>query len=350
MAKHSTSSKDLFSTTYNVAIISYNATRWWSWWEVVSFLELHFDNIPAFVRTLKSKNWSKASTEKMLEIINIPSQANNPFPGLKRFQMEVQLHVCKIAGEPFVKTGYLLETKGFVAPFVYELIVELKSHVDCWNLGGVLHSELKDWFERKRRLWESHPYTFLQTEEPEKTLSTAISSVRAMHTYFMEKFWEERGALRSVVSLFKTVRIFCPFFLNNLVESGEFDEQDGLYKCLSPLKKIKGISTLLLQEMAKEYPVLKLHLEELCQNNEKKDSLKENAEFAWKFWCKLHQTGKIDAWWQAVQHVAILHPCSTAMEGVFSVAKGNVKANQNQMRPAKQEISAILASNGQDLY
>jgi len=86
-------------------------------------------------------------------------------------------------------------------------------------------------------------------------------------------------------------------------------------------------------------------VDEFVEFNQKK-SLKENIESAWEFWCSLHRRKLINAWWDAVCIVSLLHPCSIDAEKIFSVAKGNVKSTQGKMSADKQEIGTLLSFNG----
>ena len=76
-----------------------------------------------------------------------------------------------------------------------------------------------------------------------------------------------------------------------------------------PLKKLKGVDGVLIDAMLKEAGLVHAKVGEWKSFNDK-SSLKDNVALAWDFWCSLKKERAIDAWWTAVEIVAVLQPCS----------------------------------------
>lgn len=360
MVSTSASAATYFKEKYGVRPKSYSATRWWSWWEIVVFLKENFACIPQFLRVMEQKKWSTKSVTKMLDVIRQDNEHG-------RWRLEMQIYVTVNAGRFFCTTSYLLETKGFIAPFVFGLIQRVFHNTQDMREGAGVQEAWEFWdrqFQKYSRAgMQAHP--FLAREDLSKgPMISALKAAENMFQYFFQAFWnkEEKGSdgnvripaaeMRGVVDLFRICSIFNPYSLFQKFEAGFFNQQDAWYNALKCLSSIRGISDALVQTMLTEVGDLRTAIYEFndfCPDFVSFE-LKQKVEVSWKFWCDLEKdpVRKAPSWWKAVKVVALLHPASVRAEVVFSIGKGNVNKTQHNLKAEKQEIGLILAANDPD--
>lgn len=166
--------------------------------------------------------------------------------------------------------------------------------------------------------------------------------VRALHNYFVTRFWHNGGPLKAEVQEFEALQIFCPYHMKQRIDSAE-DNQ--CWAIVEPLKCLPDVEKLLGQ-MCEQYVNFKVLLEEWIANNLQKESIMERALQAWSFWQHVEGAGAgCRAWWTAASYVALRQPSSCSAERFFSVAQGTTKKTQASLLDENQEIRHLLAFN-----
>lgn len=167
-------------------------------------------------------------------------------------------------------------------------------------------------------------------------------AVRALHNYFVTRFWQNGAPLNSEVREFDALQIFCPYYLKQRIDSAE-DNQ--CWAIVEPLKCLPDVEKLLGQ-MCEQYVNLKVKLDEWIANNPQKKPVMERAMQAWSFWQHVERAGAgCRAWWTAASYVALRQPSSCTAERFFSVAQGTTKKTQSSLQDENQEIRHLLAFN-----
>jgi hypothetical protein len=81
-----------------------------------------------------------------------------------------------------------------------------------------------------------------------ETVAHCEGVVDKMHSYFLETVWNEDAVLSEQVRMFKSARLFDPFFLDKILS--ERDTPALLWEDLEPLLQINGFDRNLLDRMS----------------------------------------------------------------------------------------------------
>lgn len=112
------------STFDDMAFPTYTAVRWWSMQHAVAALEPVFHSIPSFLRQQK-KTTCQATIASLLDMLS-SNQCRD------RFRLEIQLFVVKSTAKPLVDASLVLQSNGFVAAFVADVIENVDVSCVTW--------------------------------------------------------------------------------------------------------------------------------------------------------------------------------------------------------------------------
>lgn len=309
-----------------------NSTRWWSWFELIDILDKNWIHVLPTLRECQKKNVAEKSVKSMIEILCSSS---------KRFGLRLEMKYYILQARPYVKAGYSLESKKMIAPYVQQIIAELKTarllnRDDDSDLEAIIQELTKN----SNAAW-STDYDFM-----EKWKKYVCAEAKKMHDYWSDTAECRVAQLRRQLDVYEAVSFFCPFKLAKLFSSlllfgNSFEEFDQI-SIFASFEKVPGFSRDLIRKLQNSFPQLLVCLKEAASTLRKLPFL-QMADQAWDFW-KAHQN-VLPAWWEAAKIVALLSPSSAAAEGFFSVAKGVLKRTQSSLLPEHEELKVLSAYN-----
>ena len=187
MFSHSAAVRLAWKTRTGTAMTTYNATRWWSKWEVMKQVLEYFGDVEPFLRENENDHLAPATTGQLLDIFNDASDA------------KLELAALIDGGSHFVTTTYYLEGDGPLLFSCYERLASV-SHsvaVDAYpNLEGVASRQ-------------ANGNLALCNKLVTKTKQCISPGLR----FFQRKFSEE---FHDLVRAFKSARLCCPVQVQNL--------------------------------------------------------------------------------------------------------------------------------------
>merc|ERR1711991_1005850 len=343
MMRRSQAAKFQFKSKFpGQEVPSFSPTRWWSWAEAIIKLAplVETGKVFVFLDECKKSKISEKLVHKLSELVVGGSSWN-------RFALEMEFFAVKFVAKPFIKTNLLLQSDGFIAAFVFEIMDELR---DAIKLGKDQSGELENAFVQAKkkydqtnlqRVKEGKPAPFSWTTNhvlQDELKAHARRVAEEMETYMNQKFFLEGAPLHDALQCFKACKLFNPFELVKLEVVGWND--------LTPLLEINGFSKQLLDDMLVEAVEFTVRLKQWCRVNPiAQSSLSSKMEQAWSFWVSLEKNVELKAWRDAAEIVALLVPTSCEPERFFSKAKGLTKKTQMSLTDENQETKHLVAYN-----
>ena len=292
---HSSRVKLAWKGRTGTAMKSFSETRWWSKWEMMNQVGVHFGDILPFLQ--ENQDASASTNRQLRSILESPDQSR-----ILRLQLAAMMDV----GKHFVQGTYALEGDG---PLVLECYSKLQAITTA-----LAQNELPNLKAAAREIAEAH-----NLDAAHLVMQTMAGANPAV-TWFLQKFNLHLG---DTVAAFRKARFFDP------VEAQAFN--------LTP-EKVRSLNCFpfLSDDLDSLVDELPLYLAAI------QDVELESLEEKWKWWSRRND---LPHWQEAVKKLVLVQPSSAASERVFSMLTSCFGDQQTHALEETVEASIMLRYN-----
>lgn len=278
------------------AMKSYSATRWWSKWEVMQQVMMHFGDVQPFLEATQ----------------DIAPRLNDHLTGLltseaDRKALMMELAAVVDAGEPFVKATYNLEGDGVLVFHAYSTLQALSAAAAQRHYPNVA---------AQASALGNTP------AEVDELVTLARNGVQPGINYFLQKFNTD---LYDIVRAFRAARMACPTTVQELHPHPQDVQQLRQFPFLD--------DDAIIGDLQKELPT---YLAEA-------DGIRVDRGQELRWW-KDHQAA-LPHWSSAASQLALVQPSSAAAERVFSLLRAQFDEQQGGALEDYLEAAVMLAYN-----
>ena len=291
---HSPKAKLLWKEQTGRSMATYSATRWWSKWEVLHQLMVHFGDVEPFLR--KNEDVGPSTRQKLLSFFDDSQKT-----GLLKLELAAVIDY----GEAFVKATYNLEGDGPLAFTCYEEIQAVDASIHVANSSNV---------QAVAKSVTPSLQVQLQLE------AYAKACVKPGLDYLKQ---QEQSSLKAPLAAFKAARLFCPDKIN-LLRPTAAD--------IDSLLAFPFLDMATLSLLKEELPTYLATAEGVACDTDR------------LLWWKMKES-KLPAWASAVKKVLLAQPSSAASERVFSLLKSGFGEQQDNSLQDYLEASVMLRYN-----
>jgi hypothetical protein len=338
------------------------ANRWWSWWQMMSYVMERFGEIDGYLRDLRGNEFCKESVAKLERLLNGWTEerrgdatARPPVPPSRKqhapMRHSIMLELAAVVdwGQQFVEVTALLESDGLVVVDVFNMLLRLEyaMSMPVWtNVNAVSSAYYAKFVPR-----EAPNAPELMNQGIARDMKHVEAVMKPAADYFKSHFGaiadcDGRGAEMSHLTLlFKCVRILDPFKAVQLFTKGD-TVTDG------------EMGAGLVDNLAKVFPALSADRARVAALKGELPTYLVRAGYA-RIESGLNaeeKTAALAAWWAAeaaalpawsalAADVFLLVPSSCAVERVFSVMRDTFDKQQRSAHEDYLETSIMLQYN-----
>jgi len=337
-------------------------SRWWSWWECMSYMMQRWGEVEPYLRELEGNNFCAESVTKCFQLLNGYTEhhrgkpdATPPVPPSKtvhrsmRHSIMLELAAVVDWGEQFRKVTALLESDGHVIMDAYDLIQKLEYGImyPAWpNVEAVSKAYHHSVIPK-----DAPNLVELLKKGMEKDMAHVLAVVAPAAAYFKSHFGSieacdsvdgMRGEMSSLIILFKHVRIVDPFKAVALFRSaGEGPAGMALIDNLARVLPILKHDHARIAALKKELPDYLVCVRDAVLDEGMTPEETSNALSAW--WAE--RAARLPAWSSLALDVLVLVPSSCAVERVFSILRDTFGKEQKTTGEDLLETSIFLQYN-----
>ena len=340
----------------------YAANRWWSWWQMMTYVFERWGEIDGYLRDLRDNEFCKESVAKMERLLNgwveekrgdatakppvLPSRKQH---ASMRHSIMLELATVVDWGQQFVEVTALLESDGLVVVDVFDMLLRLEYAISMpvWtNVNSVSSA-----YYAKAVPREAPNALELMKQGIARDMKHVEAVVKPAADYFKSHFGaiancDGRGAEMSQLTLFfKCVRILDPFKAVQLFTHGDTATDGemgaGLVDNLAKAFPLLGADPARVVALKREMPTYLVRAGYVRIESGLSAEEKTAALAAW--WAA--EAASLPAWSALAADVFLVVPSSCAVERVFSVMRDAFDKQQRSAREDYMETSVMLQYN-----
>jgi hypothetical protein len=309
MFNMSNTPKILWREVVGYGWIAYCDHRWWAWYEVCVALRPHWAKLPAFLSRLNEEKACPASYQFLIAHFREHDRV-----------MAYQLALTLDIGNRFAAATYELESDGFLAPLVYEKILELSS----FGATFVTNKQYPLLLEEVLKDTRGRGADATDLADAHRMAKPVVQLITPFLKYFQSHFFAADALQARQLQLFKACKLFNP--MNIAVLQLEVEEQ------LHPIRK--WFSDEQVEELKQELSKY------VGKADVERESTPESIRTFWGKW-----RSELPAWSAAAGLAALLQPSSAGVERVFSVLRQRLSSAQNASLQDAVELSVMQGYN-----